>query len=159
MHSTKGRTMRNITDISPWCDDSPGTREIDLSRFRIAGNAEAIIEIVHKHGIIDIGRDDILTALTATGTNYVVTGMGHGESRIENALDAAIGQLTIPIESVKTMIINIYTDTRNPITMPELSSFSKYIERICPGVNMMWGVTTDDNVGENVKITLVAIIP
>lgn len=151
--------MRSITDIYPWHDACSGAEEIDLSRFRIVGDTEAIMDMAREHGVIDISCKDIMTALTATGTNYVTTGMKHGESRIENALDAAIGQLPIPIESVKTMIINIHTDPRYPITTPELSSFSKYIEQRCPNINVMWGVSMDDKVGENVRITLISVVP
>lgn len=151
--------MRNTTDISPWCDACPEADEIDLSRFRIVGDTEEILKIVRRPGVIDIGHEDILAALTETGTNYVSTGVGHSDSRLVNALKDAIGHLTIAINNARAMIVNIQTGEHNPITMPELNSFSKYLEMECPDVDMIWGVTMDEHIGEHVKITLIIAAP
>lgn len=130
---------------------------INWNSYYISGDIEEIKKIVRAHGIINIGVEDIVSTLSITNTNYVTSGEGMGLDRMVMALNRAINRLPVKLQDIGKVIVNMWISECHPILMSEIEGMVKYFGYKFPEIDLIWGVTVNADINEDIKITLIAV--
>jgi len=100
---------------------------------------------------------DVRTIMTNAGSSLMGIGTGVGENRASTAARTATASplLEISIEGAKGVLFNI---TGGPdLTMAEVDEAAKHIAAaVDPDANIIFGATIDENLVDQVKITVIA---
>jgi cell division protein FtsZ len=119
----------------------------------VAGIADLIV----TPGLINLDFADIRSIMKDAGTALMGVGIGSGENKAKTAIMQASSSplLDTTIEGARGVLFNI---TSGPeITMNEVEETSKIIAQSVGGdANIIFGVTIDDKLKDQVKITLIA---
>ncbi len=99
---------------------------INWNDYHISGDIEEIKKIVRAHGIINVGVDDLICTMSTTNTNYVTTGKGRGSKRVLIALKQAIERLSVKLQDIEKVIVNVWVSECRPILMSEIKGMVKY---------------------------------
>ncbi|WP_301425215.1 hypothetical protein [Bacteroides caecimuris] len=119
--------------------------------FRIHGDTSELDKIVEHSGMISLDINDITNTLSASGKNYITDGFG---ANVSEAFNDAVNSLPVPISKVEKLLIQFYIGVKQP-SISELSVISK---TLCNGDNnlqVMWGVSKIENIGDDIKVVLV----
>ena len=89
------------------------------------------------------------------------TGYGEGEKRILKAFENALQSPLLKegdVNNAKRILFNIYLSTEgdNPVSMAETREINTFMERFGNDVEVIWGCTVDNSLGDKVKVTLLA---
>lgn len=126
--------------------------------YYISGDIDEIKKIVRIPGIINIGVDDIISTLSTTNTNYIVSGKGTGPKKMLIALNNAVDKLPVKLQDIEKMIINIRTNRSRPVEMQEIKALVEHLGDTMSELSLIWGVAVDPNINDaDIKITLVAV--
>lgn len=120
--------------------------------FKIHGDTSELDRIVEHSGMISLDINDITNTLSASGENYITVGLG---ANISEAFKAAVDRLTIPISKVEKLMIQFYIGAKQP-NMSELSDISKTLSTCNNNLHVMWGVSKNENLGDNIKVVLLS---
>ncbi len=123
--------------------------------------AQGITEIITKRGIINRDFNDVDSTLREGGSAIISSGYGEGEHRvtkaIEDALHSPLLKDTDIIGSKKMlMILYISDDPNQPFLQSETSELTSFISSIDKEVDVMWGLYKAPDLGNKVKITILA---
>ena len=125
----------------------------------LAEAAKGIAEIITIDGYINVDFADVNTIMKDGGVAIMNTGYAEGEHRITNAiLDALHSPLlnNNDVHESKKILLNIYCSTTNQIRMEEIEEINAFMAQMGEDIEVIWGATFDDNLGDGVKITLIA---
>ncbi|MCB9071296.1 MAG: cell division protein FtsZ [Prevotellaceae bacterium] len=125
----------------------------------LAEAAKGIAEIITIDGYINVDFADVNTIMKDGGVAIMNTGYAEGEHRITNAiLDALHSPLlnNNDVHESKKILLNIYCSTTNEIRMEEIEEINAFMAQMGEDIEVIWGATFDDNLGDGVKITLIA---
>lgn len=134
-----------------------------LKAFLIADDVlkhgvQSISDLILKPGLINLDFADVKTIMKGMGKAVMGTGVGTGESR---AIDAAKRAMNSPlleegsIEGARGILINITAS--DSLTMFEAMEASKLVQECAdPDANIIWGANIDNNVKDEVKVTVIA---
>ena len=125
----------------------------------LAEAARGISEIITVDGYINVDFADVHTIMKDGGVAIMNTGYAEGKDRITNAiLDALHSPLlnNNDVKESKKILLNIYCSTTNEIRMEEIEEINAFMAQMGEDVEVIWGATFDDNLGDGVKITLIA---
>lgn len=125
----------------------------------LAEAAKGIAEIITIDGYINVDFADVNTIMKNGGVAIMNTGYAEGEHRITNAiLDALHSPLlnNNDVHESKKILLNIYCSTTNEIRMEEIEEINAFMAQMGEDIEVIWGATFDDNLGDGVKITLIA---
>lgn len=118
---------------------------------------QGIADIITLPGLINVDFADVRTIMTSAGSSLMGIGTGVGENRAATAARTAIASplLEISIEGAKGVLFNI---TGGPdLTMAEVDEAAKQIAAaVDPDANIIFGATIDENLVDQVKITVIA---
>ncbi|MCX6015283.1 MAG: cell division protein FtsZ [Chloroflexales bacterium] len=119
---------------------------------------QGVADLITKTGVVNVDFADVKTVLANSGEALMSIGIGAGENRIQQAIEAAMNSplLDVEIRGAKRILLNI-TSNEN-IKLSEISEAANTIESIVdPEANIIWGSVIDYNFpADQVKITLVA---
>jgi cell division protein FtsZ len=133
-----------------------------LEAFRVTDSVlgqgvQGISDLITMPGLINVDFADVRTIMTNAGSSLMGIGTGVGENRAATAARTAIASplLEISIEGAKGVLFNI---TGGPdLTMTEVDDAAKQIAAaVDPDANIIFGATIDDNLVDQVKITVIA---
>jgi cell division protein FtsZ len=133
-----------------------------LEAFRVADSVlgqgvQGISDLITMPGLINVDFADVRTIMTDAGSSLMGIGTGVGENRAATAARTAIASplLEMSIEGAKGVLFNI---TGGPdITMAEVDEAAKQIAAsVDPDANIIFGATIDENLVDQVKITVIA---
>jgi len=133
-----------------------------LEAFRVADSVlgqgvQGISDLITMPGLINVDFADVRTIMTDAGSSLMGIGTGVGENRAATAARTAIASplLEMSIEGAKGVLFNI---TGGPdLTMSEVDEAAKQIAAaVDPDANIIFGATIDENVVDQVKITVIA---
>lgn len=131
---------------------------INWKDYYISGDIDEIKKIARIPGIINIGVDDIISTLSTTNTNYVVSGKGTGPKKMLIALNNAVAKLPVKLQDIEKMIVNIWTKRCRPVEMQEIKTLVEHLGDTMSELSLIWGVAVDPNINDaDIKITLVAV--
>ena len=121
----------------------------------------SISELITIEGYINLDLNDVDTTLRYGGAAIISSGYGEGEKRVTKAFEEALNSPLLKNRNVMTskkLLFNIYFSSKaeKKYSMHETAEITSFVSNINPGVDIIWGATIDDSLGEKVKITILA---
>ena len=139
----------------------PGTSLAEA--FKIADDVlcqavQGISDLIVVPGVINLDFADVKTVMTGMGMALMGTGVAEGEDRAALAARKAVNSPLLEdttIKGARAILINI-TGNRD-MTLHEVSEASSIIQGSAdPEANIIFGSVFEDNMGEKIKITVIA---
>jgi cell division protein FtsZ len=133
-----------------------------LEAFRVADDVlrqgiQGISDLITVRGLINLDFADVKTIMAEAGSALMAIGYGTGDQRMVDAAQAAISSplLELSIDGAKGVLFNV---TGGPeLTMWEINEAAELIARAAdPDANIIFGAVIDENMRDEVKITLIA---
>jgi cell division protein FtsZ len=130
--------------------------------FRIADDVlrqgvQGISELITVPGLINLDFADVRTIMSEGGAALMAVGMGKGEERAVMAAEQAISSqlLDITIDGARGILFNV---TGGPdLTLFEVNQAAAIIKETAhPEVNLIFGAVIDQNMGDDVRVTVIA---
>lgn len=121
--------------------------------------AKGIAEIITVPGYINTDFADVYTILSKGNVAIMNTGYAKGEQRITNAIKDALNSPllnTNDVSGASKVLLNLYCSNQHQIRMEEVKEINEFMASIGEDIQVIWGATFDDSLGEDVKITLIA---
>jgi cell division protein FtsZ len=130
--------------------------------FRIADDVlrqgiQGIAELITEPGLINLDFADVKSIMQMAGSALMAIGRGTGDTRCIDAARQAIESplLEISIEGAKGVLFNITGGT--DLGMLEVHEAASVIQQAAdPEANIIFGAVIDTEMGNDVKITLIA---
>ena len=118
---------------------------------------QGISELITVPALINLDFADVRTIMSEGGAALMAVGHSDGDDRARAAAEAAIssGLLDVTIDGARGILFNI---TGGPdLSLFEVNEAAAIIkESAHPEVNMIFGAQIDDNMGDEVRITVIA---
>ena len=118
---------------------------------------QGISDLISVPGLINLDFADVKTIMLNTGMAHMGVGRASGENRAEDAAKEAIQSplLETSIEGARGVIINITGGT--DLGLQEANTAAELIQRsVDPEANIIFGVVTDESLGDEIQITVIA---
>jgi cell division protein FtsZ len=130
--------------------------------FRVADDVlrqgiQGITEVITVPGLINLDFADVKTIMQEGGAALMAVGRATGENRAIEAAQQAISSrlLDITIDGARGILFNITGG--DSLTLFEVNEAASIIrETAHPDVNLIFGAVIDENMGEEVRITVIA---
>lgn len=123
--------------------------------------ASSIAEIITHKGYINLDFNDVNTTLREGGTAIITVGYGEGENRVTNAIQDALNSPLLKntdVFSSKRILFNLYYSRTANVRFKasEARELNDFIRRVEQEVDVIWGITYDETLGDKVKFTILA---
>ena len=123
--------------------------------------ASSIAEIVTRKGYINLDFNDVDTTLREGGTAIIAVGYGEGENRVTKAIQDALHSPLLRHTDVltsKRILFNLYYSRNANVKFKasEAKELNDFINRVEEEVDVLWGITYDESLGDKVKFTILA---
>lgn len=121
--------------------------------------ARGIAEIITVPGYINTDFADVYTILNQGNVAIMNTGYAKGPNRITNAIKDALNSPllnTNDVSGASKVLLSLYCSKEHQIKMEEVKEINDFMASIGDEIQVIWGATFDERLGENVKITLIA---
>ena len=121
--------------------------------------AKGIAEIITVHGHINLDFADVKTILKDGGVAIMSSGFGEGENRVEDAIRNSLHSPLLnnnDVFAAKKILFNIYSSSEKPLIVEEMEAVANFMKQFGQEIEVIWGTATEENLGEKVKITLLA---
>ncbi len=118
---------------------------------------QAIAEVITVPGLVNLDFADIRAIMKDAGPAWMSIGRGSGQNRAINAAKEALASpmLDVSIQGAKGVLFNVCGG--NNLSLFEVSDAAKVIgEAVDPEANIIFGVNVDPNMGNEVRMTLIA---
>jgi cell division protein FtsZ len=130
--------------------------------FRVADEIlfqgiQGISEVITLPGIINLDFADVRRIMSEAGPALLAIGRGHGEHRAAEAARAAIASplLDVSIHGASGVLYNIVGGKN--LTLQEVNEAAQVIASVVdPEAEIIFGAALDPEIGEDVKVTLIA---
>lgn len=126
----------------------------------VSNAAKSIAEIITVHGYINTDFQDVYNTLHQGGVAIMNVGeSSDSEQRITKAIQAALSSPLINntnVRGAQRILMNFYCSHEHAIRMTELDQINEFIERVGDEVEVKWGASYDESLGEEVRVTLIA---
>jgi len=132
-------------------------RADNILKDAVQGISELIT--VCSEGGIDLDFRDVEATMRDGGGAIMAMGRASGEKRVEKAIKSALDSPLIygsDISHAKRILFNIYSSDEAPIMVPEMDEIDEFFDRLNPDINVIWGISTDNTIGEDAKVTILA---
>lgn len=130
--------------------------------FRVADDVlhqgvQGISELITVPGLINLDFADVRTIMSEGGAALMAVGNASGDERAREAAEKAISSqlLDITIDGARGILFNV---TGGPdLTLFEVNQAAAIIKETAhPDVNLIFGAVIDPNMGDEVRITVIA---
>jgi cell division protein FtsZ len=125
----------------------------------LATAAKGIAEIITVHGYINVDFADVETVMKNSGVAIMGSATANGEERAIDAIQAALESPLLnnnDIKGAKNILLNI-TSGVDEITMDEVFEITDYVQgRVGVSASIIWGSGTDEQMNEEVGVTIIA---
>ena len=121
--------------------------------------ARSIVEIITKEGIMNLDFADVCTTLKDGGVAIISSGIGEGENRVGKAIEDALHSPLLnntDIVNAQKILINLTFSENGNFMMEEINALHEFMEHLNQNVKVIWGYGIEDELGDKVKITLLA---
>ena len=118
---------------------------------------QGISDLISVPGLINLDFADVKAVMLNTGMAHMGIGRASGENRAEDAAKQAIQSplLETSIEGARGVIINITGG--NDLGLQEANTAAELVQRsVDPEANIIFGVVTDESLGDEISITVIA---
>ena len=118
---------------------------------------QGISELITIPGLINLDFADVRTIMSEGGAALMAVGVGEGDERARKAAEAAISSqlLDITIDGARGVLFNVTGGS--DLTLFEVNQAAAIIrETTHPDVNMIFGAVIDPNMGDEIRVTVIA---
>ncbi len=125
----------------------------------VCNAAKSIAEIITIPGYINTDFQDVYNTLKDGNVAIMNVGRASGEGRITRAIqDALTSPLvnTMDVKGASRILLNFYCSEENAIRMQELDEVTDFCDSMGDNVEIKWGMSYDNELGEDVKVTIIA---
>ena len=132
-------------------------RADNILKDAVQGISE-LITVCSDRGI-DLDFRDVETTMRDGGGAIMAMGRASGERRVEKAIMNALDSPLIygsDITHAKRILFNIYSSDEAPVMVPELDEIDDFFDRLNPDIKVIWGISTDNTIGMDAKVTILA---
>jgi cell division protein FtsZ len=133
-----------------------------VDAFRMAdevlmGGVAGITDLITTPGLINVDFADVRTILSDAGTAVMGIGRATGEDRAEQAAERAISSsmLETSMEGARGVLLTIAGPSA--MTLHEVHQAATVVAEHCDSeADIIFGAVVDDNLGEEIKVTVIA---
>lgn len=135
-------------------------------KFKEADNilkdaAKSISELITLHidGDINLDFRDVETTMKNGGDAIMAAGRASGEHRVEKAIVEALDSPLLygsDIGRARRILFDIYTSDEEPLYMDEMQEIDDFMHQLDPNIEVIWGTSTDNNLGKDAKVIILA---
>lgn len=129
--------------------------------------AKSIAEIITNHGLINLDFNDVKTVLKDGGVAIMSTGYGEGEGRVKQAISDALNSPLLndnDVFNAKKILLSINfskdankeSPTSGGLMMEEMNEVNDFMEQFGSDFEIKWGIGLDSDLGNKVKVTILA---
>ena len=132
-------------------------RADNILKDAVKGISELIT--VHSDGSINLDFRDVETTMKNGGGAIMAMGRASGKNRVEKAIIDALDSPLLygnDIGKAKRILFNIYASEEHPIFVSEMQEIDDFFDQLDPNIDVIWGTSTDDTLGEDAKVTILA---
>ena len=132
-------------------------RADNILKEAVTGISELIT--VNSNGGIDLDICDVESTMREGGGAIMAMGRAGGEKRVERAIQNALHSPLVygnDVSKAKRILFNIYSSEEYPIMVPEMLEIDDFFNNLNPYVEVIWGISTDNTIGEDAKVTILA---
>ena len=130
--------------------------------FRMADDVlrqgvQGISELITVPGLINLDFADVRTIMSEGGAALMAVGVASGDDKAREAAEQAISSklLDITIDGARGILFNVTGGS--DLTLFEVNQAAAIIKETAhPDVNLIFGAVVDPNMGENLRITVIA---
>ena len=124
----------------------------------VANAARAIAEIITVPGYINTDFADVYNTLKNGNVAIMSVGSASGEERITQAIHDALHSPLVnnDVHGAQRMLLQLYCSHDNPIITSELDQVHAFVCEMGDDVEVQWGISIDDNLGDKVRVTVIA---
>ena len=123
----------------------------------VKGISELIV--LPSDGGIKSDFRDVEATMRNGGGAIMAMGRASGEHRVQKAIVDALDSPLLygnDIGRAKRILFNIYSSDDHPIFVKEMQEIDDFFDQLDPNIDVIWGTATDDSLGEDVKVTILA---
>ena len=120
---------------------------------------KSISELITVEGTINLDFRDIETTIKSGGGAIMAMGRASGEGRVQNAILNALDSPLLygsDISNAQRILFNIYTSSKHPIFVREMREIDAFFDELNPDIKVIWGLSDDDSLDEDAKVTILA---
>ena len=132
-------------------------RADNILKDAVKGISELIT--IHSEGSINLDFRDVEATMKNGGGAIMAMGRASGSHRVEKAIIDALNSPLLygnDIGKAKRILFNIYASDEHPIIVREMQEIDDFFDQLDPNINVIWGTSTDDSLGEDAKVTILA---
>lgn len=121
--------------------------------------AKSIAEIITLTGHINLDFADVKTVLKDGGVAIMSSGIASGDNRVLQAIENALNSPLLNNNDVfksKNILLNIVSSSTAPLMMDEMDYVHDFMAKFNPNIHVIWGTGVDDELGEEVKVTILS---
>ena len=120
---------------------------------------KSISELITVEGTINLDFRDIETTIKSGGGAIMAMGRASGEGRVQSAIKNALDSPLLygsDISNAQRILFNIYTSSKYPIFVREMREIDAFFDELNPDIKVIWGLSDDDSLDEDAKVTILA---
>ena len=114
---------------------------------------------ISSKGNINTDFRDVETTMRGGGGAIMAIGKASGEHRVEQAIMDALNSPLLhgsDISKSKRILFNIYASDEAPILITEMQEITDFFDQLDPDIEVIWGTSTDDSLGQAAKVIILA---
>ena len=121
-------------------------------------SVKGITDLIMMPGVVNLDFADVRTTMAKAGMALMGIGISSGENRAVEAAEKAISHPLledVPITGAKGVLMNI--TATSDMEFEEVAEASEYIHKeVGEEAEIFWGTSVDDNMGEEMRVTVIA---
>ena len=141
------------------CDQKSTVKEsFQMADDVLRQGIQGISEVITAPGDINLDFADVRRIMSDAGQALMAIGRSNGDNRAVEAAQAAIASplLDVNIHGARGVLFNVASSGN--LGLHELNMAAQVIaEVVDPGAEIIFGTSTDSSLGEEVKVTLIAV--
>ena len=121
--------------------------------------AKGIAEIITVTAYINLDFADVFSTMKDGNVAIMNTGFASGENRITKAIENALNSPllnTNDVSGASKVLLSLYCSKTSQIKMEEVQQIHDFMNKVGDDVQVIWVATFDDDLDEDVKITIIA---
>ena len=125
----------------------------------VCNAAKSIAEIITIPGYINTDFADVYNTLKDGNVAIMNVGLADGDQRITKAIDNALQSPLAnsnDVHGAKRILLQFYCSSAHAVKMDEFDQINRFVEEVGDEVEVQWGISIDDALGEAVRVTIIA---
>lgn len=120
---------------------------------------KSIADIITMPKKINLDFADVKTTLKNGGVAIMATGEAEGDNRISRAIDDALNSPLLNNNDIfesKRVLLCVSFSSQSELIMEEMDEIHEFMKRFQNDIDVIWGGGLDENLGNKVKMTILA---